>query len=259
LLIALVVAPALAAVATIAARRFGARAGGVVSAFPAIVGPVLLVDALQYGDAFAARAANGTLLGLVALSGFAVAYGRTARTRGWLPSLAAGWACAALGALVAAVVAAGADAPVGLLVAVASLLVADRALPPAPPLPHSPSPSNPGPRASIPIRMLATALLVVTLSTAAGRLGPLIGGMLAALPVLASVLTVFSHRDGGSASAIALLRGMVRGMAGFVAFCEVLALLVVHGGLAPAVTAATLSALVIQTVSTRRMINIPHG
>src|SRR3954470_15441069 len=96
----LVVAPALVGAATLAGRRWGERVGGVVSAFPAIVGPVLLVAALQHGTAFGGRAASGTLLGLVALSGFAVAYGRFARHTGWRVSLAAGWgAGAALGVL----------------------------------------------------------------------------------------------------------------------------------------------------------------
>src|SRR6185295_3110480 len=42
LVLELVVAPALVGAATLAARRWGQRTGGLVSAFPAIVGPVLL-------------------------------------------------------------------------------------------------------------------------------------------------------------------------------------------------------------------------
>ena len=91
----LVVAPGLVGAATLAARRGGPRLGGLLSAFPAIVGPVLFIDAHDHGTAFAAQAANGTLLGLVALSGFAIAYGRTALRAGWRTSLAIGWAAAA--------------------------------------------------------------------------------------------------------------------------------------------------------------------
>src|SRR4051794_26877768 len=120
-LLELVVAPGLVGAATLAARRWNDRVGGVVSAFPAIVGPVLLIAALEHGTAFAGRAASGTLLGLVALSGFAVAYGRVARRAGWRLSLAIGWAAAgALG------LAAGALAPgalVGLGAAAVSLAV----------------------------------------------------------------------------------------------------------------------------------------
>src|SRR3954467_3031760 len=95
-------APALVAAATLAGRAWGERVGGVVSAFPVIVGPVLLIEAQRQGTAFAADAAAGTLLGLAALSGFAVAYARTAQRAGWRASLAAGWAVAAgIGAVVA--------------------------------------------------------------------------------------------------------------------------------------------------------------
>src|SRR6185295_4672754 len=83
----LVVGPMLVGVATLVARRFGPHAGGLVSAFPAIVGPVLLVVALEHGAAFAADAAAGTLLGLVALSGFVLVYARTATRARWPASL----------------------------------------------------------------------------------------------------------------------------------------------------------------------------
>jgi uncharacterized membrane protein (GlpM family) len=245
-LIELGVAPLLAAFSTLAARRYGPRAGGVVSAFPAIVGPVLLIGALEHGTAFAARAANSTLLGLAALSGFAVGYGRMALAGGWLPSLAAGWTLAAAAALLAGLCIGGAGAPAGLLTAVVSLTAAARSLP-RPAESTALAPRREESRAGIPIRMAATALLVTVLAAAASALGPVVGGMLAALPVLASVLVVFTHRETDGASAVALLAGMLRGMAGFVAFCEVLALLIRQTGIAPALAAATATALLAQT------------
>jgi hypothetical protein len=75
-------APLLVGAATLAARRWGPRVGGVVSAFPAIVGPVLVIDLLAHDAAFTARAAGGTLLGLVALSAFVAVYGRPGAPRG---------------------------------------------------------------------------------------------------------------------------------------------------------------------------------
>src|SRR4051794_31524427 len=92
--IEVVLAPALVGAATLAARRWGEQTGGLVSAFPAIVGPVLLVTALEHGAGFAARAASGTLLGLVALSAFTFAYARASRRLSWPASLATGWAAA---------------------------------------------------------------------------------------------------------------------------------------------------------------------
>ncbi len=252
-LIELVLAPMLAAVATVAGRRWGPRSGGVVSAFPAIVGPVLLVTVLQHGTAFAARAANGTLLGLVALSGFALTYGRVARRRRWPASLAVGWIAAAVAALAVARAAGGAGAPAGLLVAIGSLGLAHRGLsdrpedPPGRPDPLTPAP----PPRDVPLRMALTAVLVFSLATAATILGPLVGGMLAALPVLASMLAVFTHRQEGGAAAAALLRGTLAGMAGFVAFVELVAVLVVPDGPVTAFAGATLLAVIVQTFAVR--------
>src|SRR5215210_1571014 len=80
LVLTIVVAPALVAAATLAARRWGQRIGGLVSAFPAIAFAVLLIDAHEHGAAFASRAASATLLGLLTLSAFVVAFARTVRS-----------------------------------------------------------------------------------------------------------------------------------------------------------------------------------
>jgi hypothetical protein len=45
----LIIAPGLVGVSTLASRRWGAQVGGLVSAFPAIVGPVLFIAAREHG------------------------------------------------------------------------------------------------------------------------------------------------------------------------------------------------------------------
>ncbi len=249
LVIELGLAPSLVALATLAGRRWGPRAGGLLSAFPAIVGPVLLIGALDHGRLFTARAANGTLLGLVALSAFTVAYGHGAVRWGWLASLLAGWTCAATAASIVELLTRGAGPPVGLLVAALSLGLAYLGMPRAP-LDESPEPRRATwKHGSIPVRMALTALLVSSLAAAASGLGPVIGGMLAALPVLASILAVFTHRESGSAALIGMLRGMLAGMAGFIAFCQVILVLIVRHGTVPAFLAATAAALIAQTIT----------
>lgn len=245
ILIELVVAPALVAISTLVARRWGSRVGGVVSAFPAIVGPVLLILALAHGQAFAARAAEGTLLGLLSLAAFAVAYGRLARGHGWRVCAVGGWVAAALAALIAGVAVGGAGSPVGLLVASGGIALAWRALPAV----VAESATSAPRRGAIPARMASAALLVALLSAAAGELGAVAGGMLAALPVLACVLAVFTHREHGGPRAIAMLRGMLAGMASFVLFCQVIAVAVVPYGIAPAFAAATGVALAVQAIA----------
>jgi len=245
ILIELTVAPALVGVATLVARRWGARAGGVVSAFPAIVGPVLLVLALAHGRSFAAHAANGTLLGLVSLAAFALAYGRVAQYRGWVASLIAAWGCAAVAAVAVGVLAGGAGSPGGLLIAAVALGLAWRA---SPAVTVGSAAGRPR-RGMTALRMATAAVLVALLAAAAGALGPLAGGMLAALPVLACVLAVFTHREAGAPSAIGLLRGLLAGMASFVVFCQLIAMLLVPYGTAPAFALATVAALVVQVLT----------
>jgi hypothetical protein len=247
ILIELLLAPALVAVSTLVARRWGPRAGGVVSAFPAIVGPMLLILALGHGRGFAARAAEGTLLGLVSLAAFALVYGRLARGHGWAAAALAGWLAAAFAALGVGAVAGRTGSPVGLLVASAALAMAWRALPAIALAPAAGALSRR--RSGVALRMASVALLVAALSAAAGALGAVAGGMLAALPVLACVLAVFTHREHGGAQAIALLRGMMAGMASFVLFCQVIALAVVPYGVAAAFTAATGLALAVQAIA----------
>src|SRR4051794_9819031 len=158
-------APLLVGAAWLAARRWGHGMAGVVGAFPAIVGPVLLIGAHRHGTAFAAQQAAGTLLGLAGLSAFALAYGRTAAHASWPASLAAGWAVAAVAAGLAAVV--GGSLGAALTVAVASLALAQRGLPRTLLEERRTRP----PRWDLPLRMGLTALLVVSLAAAAGWLG----------------------------------------------------------------------------------------
>lgn len=242
----LVVAPALVGASTLASQRWGHRVGGVVSAFPAIVGPVLLIAASEHGSAFAAKTASGTLLGLVALSAFALVYGRTARHAGWCASLAAGWAAAAATTVLLAPVDAG--PLVGLGAACVALAVAHRALPRT----DGELPVTVMPRWDLPLRIALTAVLVVTLSAAASRFGPIVGGLLAALPVLASVLVVFTHDRHGAPALASLLRGMLSGMAGFAVFCVLVAVLIGRVGVTVAFATAALAAIAAQATSAAR-------
>ncbi len=249
-LVELVLAPALTAGSTLAVRRWGPHLGGVVSAFPAIVGPVLLILALERGGAFAARAAAGTLLGLLTLSAFALAYGGFAARYGWRVSLAAGWAAAGLTGAGIGFGVEGTSLPTASAVATLSLLIAWRALARSlrGSLAHEPTASarRAGVTVGIPLRMVLTAGLVTALSTGGAALGPLVGGMLAALPVVASVLAVLTHRETGGEAAIALLRGTIAGMGGFLVFCAAIALLVAHHPTLSTFLIATAAAVIAQ-------------
>jgi hypothetical protein len=223
-------APALIAASRFCSRRWGAQIGGVVSAFPAIAGPFLLLVACQHGERFAASAANGTLAGLVALSGFSLAYSRAARRHGWPVSLLGAWTLAIGLSLLGGALAPG--PPLGLVLAVGSLVIARQLL--CGDELEGDSGEGIG--------------LLPAMALAAGSLGPTVGGGLAGLPVVATVLVVDTHRKHGDVALSRLLRGMLAGMAGFVVFCEAVSVLAVPAGIALTFTLAALAAAIAQAV-----------
>jgi hypothetical protein len=236
-------APLLVALATLVARRYGPALGGWFSALPVIAGPVLLVFVVEHGADFAQRAARGTLMGLVALSAFIVAYAHVARHGSVLSSLAAGW----LAFLAATVLIAGWDPSAALTSAFAGAalwlawLLTRRT---------SPTGSVTGAvDASILVRVLLTAALVLALTASSESLGPRLGGILAAFPVLASLLAAFTHTSHGGAAAGDLLHGMVAGLMGFASFCLVIAIALEPFGTVGAFSLGALATLAVHATT----------
>jgi hypothetical protein len=91
LLLKLLLVPGLVALVTLAVRRWGPAVGGWLAGLPIVAGPVLVLYALEQGDAFAARAAHATLAGLIATVAFAVAYGEVSRRMSWYLCMVVGW------------------------------------------------------------------------------------------------------------------------------------------------------------------------
>jgi hypothetical protein len=239
LLLKLTLAPGLVAATTLAGRRWGALVAGVVGGFPAVVGPILIALDVQHGDAFAARAAAGALAGLIALSAFMVAYGRLAQRLPWPATLVASWAAfaAATWALD------GVEPPVeiALPLVLGCFALAYVALPRS----RAHADASVTPRWDLALRVVATAAFVLALTGVAGALGPRLSGLLAAFPVLASVLCAFVHAQQGPAAVADFLRGLVAGLGGFAAFCFAVAELLPVAGPVAAFAAGALIALAV--------------
>jgi hypothetical protein len=221
LILKVALAPALVVGATLAARRWGPRLGGMLIALPVVAGPILLVIGLEHGNVFAARVARGALLGVVALSAFCVVFAAAAaaaRTH-WPAVLLSGWAA------FAGVAACGSrwDAPpiAGLASALAALLLARASLRR---YDHTHIPSPPPPPWDLYARAGSTAALVIALTTAAGALGPAVSGVLTPFPVAASVLASFTLAHNGPVASVAMLRGFVTALPGFAVFFFAVAL-----------------------------------
>lgn len=246
-------APSFVVLASLAGRRFGARVGGFVGGMPVVAGPILLAYALAHGRDFAAHAATGTLLGLVSLMCFVVAYGRLARRLPWHLSLPLGWlafgAATALFTLVP-------SSPLLALAVVALALAAAPALLPRtePALGTEPSQGaepaqgaeTPHPGWDLPLRAGSALALVLALTAASGWLGPHLSGLLAPFPIIASVLASFTHGQRGASELIHLLKGLLLGYGAFGLFCFALAVLLVPFGIAAAFGIASLAALLCQ-------------
>ena len=66
-----------------------------------------------------------------------------------------------------------------------------------------------------------------------------------------AILAVFTHEQHGSEALAFLLRGMLSGMAGFVVFCALVAVLVDRAGAGATFTAAALAAVCVQAATAR--------
>lgn len=241
LAIKLLLAPSFVVGASLAARRFGPRIGGLIAGLPVVAGPILLVYALEHGRMFAAGAAAGTLLGLVSLIAFVVVYARLAGLVFWGASMLAGWLAFALGTLVFSAFSISAGVALG--VAAIGLLTGLAALPRPNFQPRNyPSP----PTWDLPVRAACALVLVLTLTAVAGWLGPQLSGLLAPFPIIATVLSTFTHAQRGTDELLRLLRGLISGFVAFALFCFTLAVSLPHLHTASAFALATAVALLTQ-------------
>ena len=247
LVLKLVLTPLLVGGASLAARRWGPSIGGWIVSLPLTSGPILFFLALDQGPAFAADASVGTLLGLAAIAGFAAAYA-TASPRGPLPSIAAASVAFVVVGFALQAVAAWPFAVLVVLVSAAIAAVISRL--PAGRVGRS---STGHPRWDLPARVVVGTVLVVGLTAIAPRLGPVTSGIVSTFPAYVSVLAVFAHVQDGRFAALGVLRGLLTGLFGTVAFYVVVHTCVVPLGIAPTFALAIVVAVSISAVALRRI------
>lgn len=222
---------------TLAGRRWGPAASGLLVGLPLTSGPISVFLALQYGPAFAARAAAGILAGQASVCVFCVAYGLLSARLDWFLC-----APAALLAFLAGV--AVLDRWIwtlgpAILLVLAAILTVARILPRR----AVPVSAIAPPWWDLPARMVAATLFVLGLTTAARALGPQLSGLLAPFPVYGVVLAVFSHLRQGSPAATQLVRGNAVGSLAFVAFFTIAGVALVRLPLGAAYLLAALGSL----------------
>jgi hypothetical protein len=251
-------APILVAMATLAGRKWGDSAAGLVAGFPIVAGPILFFYGLEQGPVFATNAALATLLGIFSLSVFVLAYTWRAWSGGSpLSAVILGWVAFAFCTIIINRILFGPSGNIQIGLgkalgwAVLSLFLAVRTLPPAGELRPRGLPSH----WDLPLRMGAAAALVWGLTHFAEAIGPRLGGLLTPFPVASTVLAVFAHRQGGSEAARAVLKGMLLALNAFAVFCAVLVLALPRTGLIPSFAYGLAAALAVQAamVGLRRL------
>jgi Ca2+/Na+ antiporter len=240
----LLLAPGFIVATSIVSRRFGVGVGGVVGGLPAIAGPILLVVALGHGRAFASDAATGTLLGIVALIAFVLAYVAVSRRFTWPWALLLGWMSFLGAILVLRPVHVGPAAALAFACAAcgATLVLLSR------PQQRATS-SRRYPRWDLPLRGACAVIPVVSVTAAARLLGPHLTGLLAAFPIITPVLAAFTHAQQGRAEAVRLLHGMTVGFFAYALFCFAVSVTVEGLGVAASFALATALALTAQAAA----------
>ncbi len=244
LAVRVLVAPCFVVLASLAARRFGARIGGLVAGLPVIAGPILLVLALQHGSAFASKAAVGVLLGMVGLAGFVVTFAAASTRLRWPGAATLGYAVFALVVVGMRPVSVGPLA--ALLIACAGLALTLLLLPRVPRVPRE---RLPHPRWDLPFRAGCTMALVLAITAVATTLGPHLSGLIASFPIITAVLSAFTLVQRGRDEAVRLLRGFTTGFFAYAAFGFVVAATIRPLGIAPAFVLATTAALAAQAAA----------
>jgi hypothetical protein len=243
----LVLVPILIATVTLGARRWGPRIGGLLTAMPVVTGPTLCFYAIDHGARFGASAAAGTLFGLAGVLGFCVVYAHAALRRAWPIALAGGWA--AFLAITFGLSSVPVNALVGLVMIVALCAVALRILPAAEPMTPAPVP----PIWDLPLRMGAAVALVMVLTSAAGRLGPQLSGLLTPFPLATALIAAFTHAQRGGRAAVTFFHGFVPALTTFAVFCFILAVALPQTAMVAAIGAAFVVQLALQAVLLWRM------
>lgn len=236
--------PSLIALVSVAGRRWGSTAGGLLVGLPLTSGPVLLILALQNSTTFAADTARGIIFGTISVAFFCLTYAWAALRWRWPSALIASWAVFLVATALLQFVVLSLTLAFALCVAVAALALAL-----FPQAPAKDSATLPPPPWDIPARMAVATVFVLLLTGAAPQLGPHLTGLLAPFPIFGAVLSVFTHAQAGTAAALRLLRGLLVGLLSFASFFLVAGTLIVSAGILPAFVAAIIATGIVQGAS----------
>lgn len=237
LLLKLLLTPLLTLGVTLAARIWGHRVSGWLTALPIVAGPIMAVLIIEQGSAFAIQTAIGTLITLPALAAYIVAFALLAQRYNWLVCLLGAWLAFFASAVPLLLIAANAHQ--ALTAAWAGLGLAYFVTP----NPKTPAGPVAVPRIEIALRIAAAVALMLIITYGAEVLGATLAGLLLSFPIGGSVLPAFTRALHGVDATEHLLRGFITGLIPFPLFFYGLAAGLPHAHPALAFATALLSVL----------------
>ncbi len=243
LLLKLVLTPFLTGLVSLVGRRWGPVVSGWLVGLPLTSGPIALFLALGLGDTFAAKAAQGSLAGLISLAAFSLIYNWLSLSVHWLGCMLLGWCAFFVVTFLLQFV----NIPL-LVMFILVICCLALTLKLSTEKPRD-VPSIKPVAWDIPLRMIIATAFVLTLTGLATLLGPRLSGLLAPFPIYATILAVFTHRVLGAYSARCLLRGVITGAFSFAIFFLTIAEFVVPLGIALTFSLATLFTLLLHGCS----------
>ena len=229
LLVPLFSAPTVVALAGAAERRWGSSAAGWLAAFPTTLPIAVLAVAAELGDQAGSTLALSAAAHVGAQVAFAVTFAFVLGRRNVVVGLAAGAFAFACGSLVIRTL----PASVAAAAAIPLLAFAPRLLPLRAPVAGTRRSRRDTAFASL----IALVLIGVVMATAK-LAGPAAAGAIGAFPAMSSALALVIVRETGAPAAAGMLRGLIKGLPGYLAFCVVVTVAAPHTGTPIAVLAA---------------------
>jgi len=235
----LTVTPLLVGLASLAARRWGNTVAGLIAGLPLMTGPISIFLALEQGPAFTVATTTGILIALTSIAGYSLAYAVAARFAPWPIAILSAYGAFFLTAwLISPLITERwqAIACAYGAICIGIILIPRYRLPETPPR---------IPWWEIWLRMLATAAMIALVTTTASLLGPTWTGIIATVPVLATVMAMFTHARWGHQAVTRFIRSMMLSMIAFTTFFVIVAYGLERFGIVETYIVATLIALII--------------
>jgi hypothetical protein len=239
LLLRILLAPVAVLVGTMAQRRFGHAISGLIVGLPLTSLPLLWLVALQHGTAFASSMTGALLVGSIAEAVVLWLYARL--TMHVSPLIALGGTLAAFALVAGAVNFLKLSVILAAIITSIGFAIALRLWPS-----NAKETSAQSGRSRLWLRLVLSAVFTLVIVSLAGRLGPVLSGLVDALPAMSLMMAFMTHQDHGANASSAFLRGVTRGSFSYVVAMLVLAEMLRYGNLTLAFASAMVAALAVQ-------------